>query len=60
MQSSLYFGGREKMKKAISGILAAAAVAAAMPSVPVMAEGGIKTGDYIKLGTYNDMPIIWR
>ena len=60
MQSSLYFGGREKMKKAISGILAAAAVAAAMPSVRVMAENGIKTGEYIQLGTYNDMPIIWR
>lgn len=61
MQSSLYFGGREKMKKAISGILSAAAVTAAMlPSVPVMAESGVKTGDYIKLGTYNDMPIIWR
>lgn len=49
------------MKKKITGILSAAAITAAILSaIPASAETAINIGDYVKMGTYYDMPIIWR
>lgn len=48
------------MNKKISSVLTAAALAAAIMPAAANAETGVKTGDYIRLGTYNGTPLIWR
>lgn len=49
------------MKKRIAGILTAAAVSLSMiPAIPAFAETSVNIGDHVQMGTYYDMPIIWR
>lgn len=46
------------MKKVLSLLSAAAMLTAFIPSA--LAEGEISVGEYVRLGRYNGMPIVWR